>query len=54
MNAHDLRRSGRITVTLPYSVMRAIEVRATNEGRSLSNLVAFLLEQFFDDRSRPG
>jgi hypothetical protein len=54
MNAHDLRRSERLTVTLPFAVVRAIEVRAADEGRSVSNMAAFLLEQSFDDKSRPG
>jgi plasmid stability protein len=36
--------SGRITVTLPSGVFMALRDRADREGRSTSNLAAFLLE----------
>ena len=32
-------------MTLPYSAFRALEERSIREGRSLSNLAAFLIEQ---------
>jgi hypothetical protein len=34
----------RITITLPYQVFMALVARADREGRSTSNLAAFLLE----------
>jgi hypothetical protein len=37
------RPTQRLNVTLPASVMDAVEHRAFYEGRSLSNLVAVLL-----------
>ena len=37
--------SGRITVTLPSGVCEALQDRADREGRSTSNLAAFLLER---------
>lgn len=35
----------RVTITLPFGTHQAIEERSMREGRSLSNLCAFLLEQ---------
>jgi hypothetical protein len=43
------RRSERLTATLPYSVARLLEQRAQHEGRSMSNLVAYLLEQALEE-----
>jgi hypothetical protein len=34
----------RVTITLPYHVFTALVARADREGRSTSNLAAFLLE----------
>jgi hypothetical protein len=34
----------RVTITLPYQVFMALVARADREGRSTSNLAAFLLE----------
>ena len=46
------RGSHRLTVTLPAGVVRQLEVRANEEGRSMSNLVAFLVEaRLHDDKS---
>jgi hypothetical protein len=39
------RSPKRISATLPYSTFRALEERSSREGRSLSNLAAFLIEQ---------
>ncbi len=39
------RRTHRVTITVPESVMWAVELRAYLEGRSVSNLVAVLLER---------
>ena len=38
------RSPRRVTITLPWSTYEALQVRADAEGRSLSNLAAFLLE----------
>lgn len=38
------RASKRITITIPFSTFQALERRSTEEGRSLSNLAAYLLE----------
>jgi len=35
----------RITITVPYSTFRHLEERSAAEGRSLSNLAAYLLER---------
>ena len=39
------RRSERLTITIPHNVSAALTQRAQAEGRSLSNLAAFLIEQ---------
>lgn len=39
------RGPARITATLPRHLYDALYARADEEGRSLSNLVAFLLER---------
>lgn len=39
-----VRSSRRVTITLPMATFEALQVRADGEGRSLSNLAAFLLE----------
>lgn len=49
-----LRRSQRMTITVPYGVLTRLERRALEEGRSLSNLSAYLLERAFEqDKRRP-
>lgn len=39
------RSPKRITITIPHSTFEAIVQRSNEEGRSLSNLAAFILEQ---------
>jgi hypothetical protein len=39
------RAPKRITITLPFSTFQALEQRSTEEGRSISNLAAYLLER---------
>ena len=39
------RSSHRVTITLPYSVYQQIVSLADNQGRSTSNLMAYLLER---------
>ena len=45
------RNPKRISVTLPYSAFRALEERSIREGRSLSNLAAFLIEQAMEQEA---
>ncbi len=35
----------RITITVPYATFQAIVERSAEEGRSMSNLAAYILEQ---------
>lgn len=44
------RSPQRITITLPYSIYRKLLERSDQEGRSLSNLSAFLLESALSDQ----
>lgn len=43
--AASFRKPQRISVTLPLSVYKPLLERSDQEGRSLSNLAAWLLEQ---------
>ena len=47
VRASDLlrRKPQRVTATLPWHLVHKLEERAAYEGRSLSNLIAFLLEE---------
>ena len=38
----------RISVTLPYAAFRALEQHSQREGRFLSSLAAFLIEQVLE------
>ena len=38
------RKPTRVTITIPWSLRQELEERSTKEGRSLSNLIAYLLE----------
>jgi hypothetical protein len=40
-----LRKPKRITITIPQSVFERLEQLSYEDGRSLSNLAAFLLER---------
>lgn len=44
-----MRRSQRMTITISYGVMNRLERRALEEGRSLSNLSAYLLERAVEE-----
>ena len=44
-----MRRSQRMTITVSYGVMSRLERRALEEGRSLSNLSAYLLERAVEE-----
>jgi hypothetical protein len=39
------RKPIRVTITLPHNIYNHLKVRSDEEGRSLSNLAAFLLEK---------
>ena len=45
------RRPQRITVSVHWQLRQQLQNRADEEGRSLSNLVCFLLEQGFSKDS---
>jgi hypothetical protein len=42
------RKPCRVTVTIPWSLRQQLEKRSDHEGRSLSNLIAYLLELSLD------
>jgi len=44
VSAQNQSAPKRVTITLPYQVFMALIARADREGRSTSNLAAFLLE----------
>jgi hypothetical protein len=46
-------RTKRVSITLPGPVAVALEQRADLEGRSMSNLIAYVLERHVDDRDVP-
>lgn len=46
------RKSARVSTTVPAALMTALELRAQEEGRSLSNLVVYLLESSLDHNGR--
>lgn len=43
-SAPRFRCPRRITITLPYQVASSLQERCDDEGRSLSNLAAYLIE----------
>jgi hypothetical protein len=45
---HAKRSPKRISITIPYATFQKIVERSNEEGRSLSNLAAFVLEQGLD------
>ena len=47
-------KPNRLSVTVPFSVYVALERRASMEGRSLSNLAAYLLENSLGGPSAKG
>jgi macrodomain Ter protein organizer (MatP/YcbG family) len=56
MDAQRYRRitSQRMTITLSGLVFQRIEERSQREGRSMSNLVAYLLERSLCDEKQTG
>ena len=47
---NSFRSSPRLTITVAYSTLNALIERSDREGRSLSNLAAYLLESSLDRR----
>ncbi len=47
------RAPKRLTITLPYTVFSALEQRSLQEGRSLSNLAAYLIERSLNQPMPP-
>jgi len=43
------RKPSRVTVTIPWSLRQTLDERSDEEGRSLSNLIAYLLERALQD-----
>lgn len=48
-----LRSPRRITITISNALHQALVQRSNAEGRSMSNLAAYLLELSLDERPRP-
>ena len=48
----SFRSTKRLTVTVPQSTLEALAERSGREGRSLSNLAAYLLESALEQRAR--
>ncbi len=48
------RSPQRISVTVPFRIWNSLVKRSSAEGRSISNLAAFLLEAALDDELRKG
>jgi len=51
--ASAFRSPRRITITLPHNAFCALQERSDVEGRSLSNLAAYLIESSLDRPGRP-
>lgn len=46
------RRPQRVTITINYKSYSQLVTRSTEEGRSLSNLIAYLLDRALDQDSQ--
>jgi hypothetical protein len=44
------RKPSRVTITIPWSLRQTLDKQSDEEGRSLSNLIAYLLEQSIENR----
>lgn len=49
-SARSFRSSQRLTITVAHATLQALVERSNDEGRSLSNLAAYLLESSLDRR----
>ena len=47
------RSSQRLTITVPQATLEALANRSSSEGRSLSNLAAYLLEASLEEGRLP-
>ncbi|QCH16305.1 hypothetical protein CB0101_11360 [Synechococcus sp. CB0101] len=47
-NIQSISSTKRITITIPHGVLVKLLARSSSEGRSLSNLAAFILERGVD------
>ena len=47
-NKGSIRSAKRITIMIPHGVLEKLLERSESEGRSLSNLAAFILERGVD------
>ena len=52
-NFTSLKRPRRLTVTIPQHVLECLERRAMEQGRSISNLAAYLIERALSPLSSP-
>ena len=52
--APSFRSSRRLSVTVPYHAFRALQERSDFEGRSISNLAAYLIESSLEASQRNG
>ena len=43
--SYATRHSERLTITLPWAVLHQLQQRALTDGRSVSNLAAYLIER---------
>jgi len=50
MASSAFRSSQRLTITVAQSTLEALVARSSSEGRSISNLAAYLLESSLDQR----
>lgn len=54
MLSGTLRSSQRLTITVAHSTLEALVERSGREGRSISNLAAYLLERSLELHDRKG
>lgn len=47
------RKPRRLTITVPHHVYEALDTRSNDEGRTMSNLAAFLLEASLQPSQAP-
>ena len=50
-STRSFRSSQRLTITVAHATLQALVERSNTEGRSLSNLAAYLLESSLDRRA---
>lgn len=45
MKYHEGMKTKKVTVTMPYDLIEQVKLMAENDGRSFSNLVAYLVSE---------